>query len=158
MVKGPSCQGNNHMMRGLKLKLIFQSPKGEEELRAELINDNGVINGVCVILSTHKGRIQNFTVGKHISAQQRQKLLQFNTFPGLVPCSSLSGSSSVSFLFKIVFRFISFRCMSILPVGVYEHHVCVSGTLKGQKRVSEPLESELQTIVSCHVSAGNKKI
>lgn len=38
---------------------------------------------------------------------------------------------------------------------MYLHTMCISGTHRGQKKASGPLELELQAMVSCQVNAGN---
>ena len=59
------------------------------------------------------------------------------------------------FLFCFVFRFtFIFMHMSILLVCMSVHiHAGATGS---QKRALDPLKMELQTVVSCHVVAGNQ--
>lgn len=47
-----------------------------------------------------------------------------------------------------------FMYMSILPSHIYVYQVCVSGTRGYQKRMSDSLGMELQTVVSCQEGAG----
>lgn len=47
-----------------------------------------------------------------------------------------------------LFNFLNKRYMSVLPV-------CMTGTYRGQKRTSAPLELQLQMIMSCCVHTGN---
>lgn len=44
-------------------------------------------------------------------------------------------------------------CFSFIFACVYVHCVCVSGAQGGQKRPSEHLELEFQTIINHHVDA-----
>lgn len=39
---------------------------------------------------------------------------------------------------------------------VYMYTTCVPGTCRRQKRTSDPLETELEVVVSCRVNAGNQ--
>lgn len=45
--------------------------------------------------------------------------------------------------------------MSVLPSCISVHHVCTVVT-RGQKKLSEALEAELQALVSSRVNAGNQ--
>lgn len=55
---------------------------------------------------------------------------------------------------NILLIFIWYVCMNILPaMYVRAPHAC--SALRGQRRASEPLERELQVIVSSHVGAEN---
>lgn len=42
-----------------------------------------------------------------------------------------------------------------MSVSVCVHTVWVSGTHRGQKKVSDALKAELQVAVCCHIGAGN---
>lgn len=44
--------------------------------------------------------------------------------------------------------------MGVLPVYVFESHVC--DTLKVQKRLLDPLELELKAVVNHHMGAGTE--
>lgn len=46
-------------------------------------------------------------------------------------------------------------CMRVLPVCMYQHHTCAC-CQRDQKRVSDPLEVDLQTVVSRHMDAENQ--
>jgi hypothetical protein len=52
-----------------------------------------------------------------------------------------------------MFRFVYFIGISVVSTCVYMDHMCAHG---GQKQASDPLELELQVVVSCHVGAGNQ--
>lgn len=45
--------------------------------------------------------------------------------------------------------------MGVFPEHMSVYHICLSGTFGDQKKVSDPLKLELQTVVSRHVCAGN---
>lgn len=44
--------------------------------------------------------------------------------------------------------------MCVFCLNICKCTVCLPGTRRGQKRVSEPLELEFQRVVSSHVNAG----
>lgn len=50
------------------------------------------------------------------------------------------------------FKIFLLICMTISPAFMYVYHVCAC---QGQKRVPDPLELEVQLVVSCHVGTGN---
>ena len=74
----------------------------------------------------------------------------FLAFPLLLPLWNYTqgqhSSSYCPFHFYLM-------CMGVLPHACLR--LCVSGSCRGQKRAPGPLELELQTVVSCPVSAGN---
>lgn len=44
----------------------------------------------------------------------------------------------------------------LMYVSVYMYTMCILGAQESQKRASDVLELELQTLVSCNVGAGNQ--
>jgi hypothetical protein len=58
------------------------------------------------------------------------------------------------FLKFIIFKRFYFTCMGALPIDICMHHACVWCLGIPQKGV-DTLEMELETVVSCHVGAGN---
>lgn len=68
----------------------------------------------------------------------------------------LAVESSHSFHIAVLF----FIALFIFCIRVFGLHVClytahVSGAHGGQKRIVNPLELELQMVVSCHMGAGS---
>jgi hypothetical protein len=57
-------------------------------------------------------------------------------------------------IFLLSLPLLYFLCIGVLPACIYVHHV-FSWYLWGQKRASDPLELELQPVVSHLVAAGN---
>jgi hypothetical protein len=55
--------------------------------------------------------------------------------------------------FELYFIFVMYVNVSSMCVPVCT--MCMSGTYRGQKRLSDPLVLELQMVVSCHEGAGN---
>jgi hypothetical protein len=53
-------------------------------------------------------------------------------------------------------RLIYFTCMDVSMECMAVNHECVSGVLGDQKRIQDPLELELQTIMSYQVGAGKE--
>lgn len=45
--------------------------------------------------------------------------------------------------------------MGVFPEHMFVYHICLSGTFGDQKKLSDPLKLELQTVVSRHVCVGN---
>jgi hypothetical protein len=64
------------------------------------------------------------------------------------------GRDLVSYTFlKDVFYFM---CVIVLPACMQSRTMCVPDACGGQKRMPNPLELELQVVVSHHVGAGNQ--
>lgn len=47
-------------------------------------------------------------------------------------------------------------CMSVLPVYIYECHVCAWYSWRPEEETLDPLGPEFQTVISCHAGAGNQ--
>ena len=58
--------------------------------------------------------------------------------------------------FKYILRLIYFVGRSVLPACMYVRTMCVPGTHRAQKNVLDPLEVELQMVLSHYVGVGNQ--
>ena len=61
------------------------------------------------------------------------------------------GKADSQFFRDIFILFYAYKCCAHMDVWV----LCACNTHKGKKRVSEPMESELWLVVSCHMGTGN---
>lgn len=74
--------------------------------------------------------------------------------PYMLETGRLGGSEGAFIVFQKYFTYFYLICMNILPaMSVCAPHAW--SALRGQRRVSEPLEQELQVVVSSHVCAEN---
>lgn len=112
-------------------------------------------------------------IGRHTVYEQKRRSwpCPVLSYP-VMSCPVVSGSISrgISVTLKrssnypwwplvVLNNFISDFCfvffMDILPAWISVHHAWIPGALRGQKSVSYPLKSELQTVESCRVGPGN---
>lgn len=59
------------------------------------------------------------------------------------------------FQFYLFFKLYHFMCINVLPQCTSVHHTCTRYPWC-QKKAADPLGRQLQVVVNCHVSAGNK--
>ena len=78
-----------------------------------------------------------------------------------MPCALLCLKVELTFGIrdkKLAFRSLSFIrvCMNVLLACMSVYHVNAMSMKAGRERASDPLELELQTVVSYHVGDGNQ--